>query len=87
MSLKQRIAKMADGEEDIVPQEFSNLILDDTPIAEITAEDSEYLNNFLNLEKLSMNATGLRNLGNLPDKLKIAKVSINVFAPNLNLIA
>jgi len=32
MSLKQRIAKMAEEEEDIIPEEFSNLILDDTPI-------------------------------------------------------
>lgn len=76
ISLKDRIAKMADDEEDIVPEEFSNLILDDTPIAEITANDKEYLNNFVNLEKLSMNATGLKNLQNLPDKLKIVRVSI-----------
>lgn len=73
MSLKQRIAKMAD--EPIVPEEFSNLILDDSPIAEITAEDKDYLNLFSNLEKLCMNATGLKSLDNLPDKLKIVKVS------------
>jgi len=30
---------MAGGEEDIVPKEFSNLILDDTPIGELTKED------------------------------------------------
>jgi hypothetical protein len=76
LSLKQRIAKMADDEEEIVPEEFSNLILDDTPIAEITAQDKEYLNNFVNLEKLCMNATGLKNLSNMPDKLKIVRVSI-----------
>lgn len=75
ISLKKRIAEMADGEEEIVPKEFSNLILDDTPIGEITEEDREYLNNFENLEKLCMNATRLKNLNNLPDKLKIVRVS------------
>lgn len=66
---------MADEDEEIVPEEFSNLILDDTPIQEMTAGDKEYLNNFQNLEKLCMNATGLKNLNNLPDTLKIARVS------------
>ena len=32
-SLKQRIAEMAGEEDDIIPTEFSNLILDDTAIA------------------------------------------------------
>ena len=62
---------MAGGEEDIVPEEFSNLILDDTPISNITAEDKEYLSTFNNLEKLSMNACILKNLDNLPESLKI----------------
>lgn len=66
---------MAGSEEDIVPEEFSNLILDDTPIQEITVADMNYLNTFVNLEKLCMNATGLRNLDNLPASLKIDRVS------------
>ena len=69
---------MADDEESIVPEEFSNLILDDTPITEITADDKEYLHKFVNLEKLAMNATGLKNLNNLPENLKIVRVS-NLF--------
>jgi len=44
MSLKKRIQQMAGDDEDIVPDEFSNLILDDTQIAEITADDKAYLN-------------------------------------------
>ena len=35
---------MAGSDEDIEPTEFSNLILDDTPINEITEEDMGYLN-------------------------------------------
>jgi len=75
LSLKERIAKMSKEEGDINPKEFSNLILDDTPIGEISREDKEYLNNFENLERLAMNATGIKNLNNLPDKLKIVRVS------------
>jgi len=43
-SLKMLIQKMADQDEEINPKEFSNLILDDTPIQEITLEDMNYLN-------------------------------------------
>ena len=35
---------MANTEEEIIPAEFSNLILDDTPINEITETDGAYLN-------------------------------------------
>lgn len=37
--------------------QFSNLILDDTVIQELSAEDKEYLESFENLEKLSLNQT------------------------------
>ena len=74
MSLKKRIQQMAGEDEEIVPEEFSNLILDDTQITEITADDREYLNQFVNMEKLSMNATGLKSLSNLPS-LKMIRVS------------
>ena len=76
LSLKDRIAKLAGGEEDIVPEEFSNLILDDTPINEITSDDMKYLQTFTNLEKLCMNACGIRSLGNMPSSLKIERVSV-----------
>ena len=66
---------MAPDNEEIVPEDFSNLILDDTPIGHLTQQDRDYLAKFINLERLSMNATGLRNLDNLPTNLKIAKVS------------
>jgi hypothetical protein len=67
---------MANTDEAINPEEFSNLILDDTPITEVTAEDNIYLNQFINLEKMCMNATGLKSLKNLPEKLGINTVSI-----------
>ena len=75
ISLKQRIQQMAGEEDTIEPQEFSNLILDDMHISEITAEDKTYLNTFENLANLSMNHTGLRSLDNLPAKCKMERVS------------
>lgn len=65
---------MAGEDDEIVPEEFSNLILDDTQITEITADDRDFLNQFVNMEKLSMNATGLKSLSNLP-ALKMIRVS------------
>ena len=62
---------MANADDEIQPTEFSNLILDDTPINEMTADDKNYLNQFVNLEKLCMNVTGLKNLDNIPNELKI----------------
>lgn len=66
---------MAGGEEEIVPEEFSNLILDDTPIGQLTVEDQRYLATFVNLEKLCLNNCGLRSLQNLPPNLKLERVS------------
>jgi len=75
ITLKQRIKQMAGEEDAIEPQEFSNLILDDMQIAEVTADDKAYLDTFVNLANLSMNHTGLRSLDNLPEKCKIERVS------------
>ena len=66
---------MANVDEELQPKEFSNLILDDTPINQMTAEDKKYLNQFVNLEKLCMNVCGLNTLDNMPDELKVQKVS------------
>ena len=73
---------MAGSEEDIDPTEFSNLILDDTPINEITEDDMKYLNEFVNLEKLCMTHTGLKSLKNMPDKPKIHTVSDSIMSSN-----
>jgi len=75
VSLKERIQQMAGEDEEIVPTEFSNLILDDTQITELTADDMNYLNQFDGLNKLCMNATGLRSLSNFPEKVKMDRVS------------
>jgi hypothetical protein len=75
-SLKQKIQEMA-GDDDFDPADFSNLILDDHQISELTKEDKEYLNEFQNMQRLCMNHTGLKSLNNLPEKLKIQRVSID----------
>lgn len=69
-----------------MPEEFSNLILDDTPINEITENDMNYLATFVNLEKLSMNACNLKSLGNLPASLKIDRVSENMLDLTVNFV-
>ena len=78
MSLKDRIRQMAgDNDEEINPEEFSNLILDDTQILQLSVEDGKYLETFKNLEKLCMNATGLKNLSNLPQNVQITRIELS----------
>ena len=52
------------------------MILDSTIIGEISDEDGKFLSEFKNLESLSMNATGLKSLSNLPSGVKMVKVSL-----------
>jgi len=77
LTLKESIQKMSGDNEPIVPLEFSNLILDSTFIGEISAEDGKFLSEFTNLESLSMNATGLKTLSNLPAGVKMVKLSLS----------
>ena len=79
ISLKQKIANIVSvNGETLDEKEYTNLVLDQIPITEFSAEDKEYLNTFQNLNgKLCMNDTNLKNLNNLPDKLKIVRVSTN----------
>jgi len=77
MTLKQRIQKMSGDDESIKPEEFANLILDDTHIGQISEEDGKYLSTFINLESLSLNATGLNSLANLPAGAKMVKLALS----------
>jgi len=75
-SLKQYIESQVGDEVDIVPDEFSNLILDDHPLAKISAEDMAYLNQFTNLTQLQMNRVGLTSLDNLPASAKLVRLEL-----------
>lgn len=55
--------------------QFSNLILDDLKIDHLTDEDKTFLEEFTNLELLSMNQTSIKTLKNFPDAPNLVRVS------------
>jgi len=44
------------------PEEFSNLLLDEIQIDSLTEDDKKFLDEFTQLELLSMNSTHLKSL-------------------------
>lgn len=67
---------MVGEDEDLNPKEFSNLILDDLKITQLTADDKTFLEEFKNLEVLAMNNTGIKSLVNLPDAPNLVRIEI-----------
>merc|ERR1712072_1098596 len=76
MSIEQRIRAKMQPDQDLVPEDYENLILDDDIILNLSAEDKTFLEKFSNLQRLSMNVTKLKSLSNLP-KSKIIKLELS----------
>jgi len=76
--IKENIEKMA-GEEgsEIDPEEFQNLILDEVNIEKFNAADKSYLETFVNVDLLGMNATKLNSLANFPNMPKVYRLELN----------
>lgn len=68
---------MADPDEEVIPKEFDNLILDDVAIVQFSAEDKAYLEEFVNMDLLGLNVTKLNSLKNFPDAPKLARLELN----------
>jgi len=68
---------MADPDEEVVPKEFDNLILDDVAIVQFSAEDKAYLEEFVNMDLLGLNVTKLNSLKNFPNAPKLARLELN----------
>jgi hypothetical protein len=49
--------------------------LDELKITHLTEEDKKFLEEFVNLEMLAMNNTGLKSLQNLPEAPELSRVS------------
>lgn len=63
--------------EQLNPEEFSNLILDELSIESLTAEDKKFLEEFTNLELLAMNQTSLRSTANFPEAANMTRLELN----------
>ena len=55
------------------------MILDDLKIDQLTLDDKKFLEEFTNLELLSMNQTYIKSTANFPDTPNLERVSIKPF--------
>ena len=76
-NLKQQVQSMVGDDQEIIPTEFSNLILDELKIERLSEADKKFLEEFSNLESLSMNSTELRSLENFPMVPKLQKLYLD----------
>ena len=74
-SIKQKIMSLS-GESEFDKLEYTNLILDDLNLQQITDEDKEYLEGFTECQYLSLNSTQLKSLHNLPKLPKLVRLDI-----------
>ena len=49
--------------------------MDELKITHLTEDDKKFLEEFVNLEMLAMNNTGLKSLQNLPEAPELSRVS------------
>lgn len=75
-SIKQKIIELNNG-NDVEKSEYTNLILDDLPLYQISNEDKLYLEEFTECIYLSMNQTCLKSLKNLPALSKLERIDVN----------
>ena len=56
--------------------EYTNLIMDDMPINDISDVDKAFLEGFSECQFLSLNSTGLSNISNLPKMAKLERLEL-----------
>ena len=75
MSIKSAILDKNQGQE-VDKSEYTNLIMDDMPINEISDTDKAFLEGFTECQFLSLNSTGLKNISNLPKMPKLERLEL-----------
>lgn len=77
MSLRAKVMKMIEEGQEFQPEEFNNLLLDEMQIESLSKEDQQFLQEFSELECLSMNSTGMKSLDNFPDNENLMRLELN----------
>ena len=87
-SIKEKIMSL-NGDEEFDKLEYTNIVLDDLNLHQITDEDREYLEGFTECQYLSLNSTQLKSLVNLPKLPKLIRLDImdNMIETGLEIIA
>ncbi len=76
MAIRDAVTKMLPEDDEIVPGEFSNLILDELELGELSPEDKTFLEEFTNMEMLSMNKTQLKSTVNFPESKQLLRLEL-----------
>ena len=75
MSIKAAIIEKNEGEE-VEKSEYTNLIMDDMEIKQISEEDRDFLEGFVECQFLSLNSTKLESLTNMPKLEKLERLEL-----------
>ena len=76
MSIKAAIIEKNQG-NDVEKSEYTNLIMDDMVIQQISDEDKTFLEDFQECQFLSFNSTSLKSIENLPKMQKLERLELN----------
>ena len=76
MSIKAAIIEKNQG-NDVEKSEYTNLIMDDMLIQNISEEDKIFLEDFQECQFLSFNSTSLKSIANLPKMPKLERLELN----------
>jgi len=75
MSIKKAILDKSQGST-VEKSEYTNLIMDDMPINDISDEDKTFLEGFTECQFLSLNSTNLKDISNLPKMPKLERLEL-----------
>lgn len=75
MSIKAAIIEKNEGEE-VEKSEYTNLIMDDMEIKQISEEDRVFLEGFVECQFLSLNSTKLESLDNMPKLERLERLEL-----------
>ena len=75
MSIKAAIIEKNEGEE-VEKSEYTNLIMDDMEIKQISTEDRDFLEGFVECQFLSLNSTKLESLENMPRLERLERLEL-----------
>ena len=76
MTLRDQVSSMVGDGEELKPEDFSNLILDELKITQFSEDDKKFLEEFTTLELLAANNTGIKSLVNLPELPKLQRIEV-----------
>ena len=68
---------MAGQDEELIPEDFSKLILDTLKIDRLTLEDKKFLEEFTHMYSLSLNETHIKSTANFPDVPNLQRLELN----------